>query len=216
MSDFIIADHWSKVEPKDWSWPSFSPQEVASRGDGSVRVSRQLMNKLQSLRTALKCPLILNSVYRDPAHNKRVGGAKNSYHVQGFAADVSMANHDPEVFEAVARQVGFTGFGFYPPKKGNFVHLDIGPRREWGQRWKAKRFDEEPKPKTAKKTVLPIALTTTAAGVAEAVKPDNLTAIQSAIQPMIQYAPVLQGVFAACGFGVVAWMLWARFGKKAP
>lgn len=216
MTDFLIADHWSKVDPKDWAWPNFSPAEIASRGDGSIRISRALMDKLQALRTALNCPLILNSVYRDPAHNRKVGGAKDSYHMKGLAADVSMANHDPEAFEAAARKVGFTGFGFYPPKKGNFIHLDIGPSRTWGKRWAAPRYDAEPKDKTGKKVVGTVGFTAFAAGASEAVKPENLTELQQLIQPMISYAPIFQGVFIACGFGIAAWFLWRKFGRSAP
>lgn len=44
-----------------------------------------------------------------------------------------MANHDPAVFERAAREVGFTGFGFY--KENNFIHIDTGPKRTWHARW---------------------------------------------------------------------------------
>jgi zinc D-Ala-D-Ala carboxypeptidase len=218
MSDFVTADHYSKVPPSEWPWPDFSPAEVASRGDGSIRVSRELMSKLQALRTALNCPLILNSIYRDPTHNRKIGGAKDSYHMKGLAADVSMANHDPSEFETAARKAGFTGFGFYPPKKGNFIHLDIGPARSWGTRWTAPKFQPETKkvlPTGGGRALGTLGVGGVVTGVAEAVKPDNLTAIQQAIQPMLPYAPILQGVFAACGFGVVGWMLWAKFGRTA-
>ena len=44
-----------------------------------------------------------------------------------------MANHDPEAFEAAARAVGFRGFGFYP--RSGFIHIDLGPARNWGERF---------------------------------------------------------------------------------
>ena len=44
-----------------------------------------------------------------------------------------MANHDPEAFEAAAREVGFRGFGFYP--RSGFMHVDLGPARSWGERF---------------------------------------------------------------------------------
>lgn len=127
MSEFIIADHYSQVPPDDWPC-SFSPAEIASRGDGSIRISRALMDRLQALRTRIGAPIIVNSAYRVPVHNRKIGGAKGSFHTRGLAVDCSMANHDPEAFEAAARACAFTGFGFYPPKKGNFIHLDLGPR----------------------------------------------------------------------------------------
>lgn len=117
MSEFIIAEHYSQVPPNEWLWSSFSPAEIASRGDGSIKISRTLMDRLQALRTRIKAPIIVNSAYRDPVHNRRVGGAKGSFHVRDLAVDCSMANHDPEAFEAAARACGFTGFWFYRPKR---------------------------------------------------------------------------------------------------
>lgn len=132
MPDFIEAPHWSKVT--GWRWPNFSPQELACRGTGRIKISVDLMDRLQRLRKRLGKPIIINSGYRSPAHNKAVGGAPNSQHVKGQAVDCRMDNHDPAAFEAAARAEGFTGFGFYP--KQGFMHIDIGPKREWGTRWK--------------------------------------------------------------------------------
>lgn len=123
-------------------WPDFSPREIACRGTGKCAFNFEAMDKLQALRTRLGSPLIVNSAYRSPEHNRAVDGAKNSQHLEAKAFDVSMSNHDPEEYEAAARAVGFTGFGFYP--KSNFIHADIGPARQWGTRF----------PKTA--TALPV------------------------------------------------------------
>ena len=105
-------DHFSKVDPKDWRWQSFSPREIDCKGTGRLVVDSEALDKLQALRDRLGKPLILTSAYRSPEHNKRVGGAKNSRHMQGDAFDVMMTNHDPYVFESAARAVGFSGFGF--------------------------------------------------------------------------------------------------------
>lgn len=124
-------DHFSKVPAKDWRWPLFSPREIACKGTGRLVVDDQALDKLQALRDRLGKPLILTSAYRSPSHNKRVGGAKNSRHMQGDAFDVMMTNHDPQSFEAAARAVGFTGFGYYP--KSGFMHVDTGQPRSWGK-----------------------------------------------------------------------------------
>lgn len=115
---------------KDWKWPNFSPREMASKGDGKLLIDPPSMDKLQALRKKVGVPLIVVSAYRSPEHNARVGGAKGSYHMQAKAFDISMTNHDPEMFERAARAVGFTGFGFYP--RQNFMHVDTGPARSWG------------------------------------------------------------------------------------
>ncbi len=55
-----------------------------------------------------------------------------------------MANHDPDTFETAARIAGFTGFGFYP--RSGFIDVDLGPTREWGERFqpRAAPFTVEP------------------------------------------------------------------------
>ena len=89
--------------------------------------------------------MIVTSAYRSPAHNAAIGGAARSRHVEGDAFDISMINHHPTAFEMAARAAGFTGFGFYPPAKGNFIHIDLGPAREWGKRWREPDFSPEPR-----------------------------------------------------------------------
>jgi zinc D-Ala-D-Ala carboxypeptidase len=56
-----------------------------------------------------------------------------SKHMDGTAFDIAMSNHDPVAFEAAAREVGFLGFGFYP--RSGFMHIDLGPARQWGERF---------------------------------------------------------------------------------
>lgn len=57
-----------------------------------------------------------------------------------------MANHDPVAFEAAAREVGFLGFGCYP--RSGFIHVDLGPARQWGERFPVREtaFAEETPP----------------------------------------------------------------------
>lgn len=129
--------HYSMFPKDKWRWKNFSPQEMASRREGELMITEAAMDKLQALRDLLGKPLIVNSAYRSEAHNRAVGGAKNSYHLKAEAFDVRMDNHDPVEFEAAARKVGFTGFGYYP--KNGFMHIDIGPARSWGTKFPVKR-----------------------------------------------------------------------------
>lgn len=67
----------------------------------------------------------------DPADNPHVS---NSQHLYGRAFDFQVQNLTPEQkaqFLAMARQVGFTGVGFYEGGSGH-LHLDIGRMRSWG------------------------------------------------------------------------------------
>ncbi|WP_280513566.1 YcbK family protein [Cereibacter sphaeroides] len=76
------------------------------------------------------------TTYRSPEHNRTMGGAPASKHMQGTAFDIAMSNHDPAAFEAAARAVGFLGFGTYP--RSGFMHIDLGPARSWGDPFPAR------------------------------------------------------------------------------
>jgi zinc D-Ala-D-Ala carboxypeptidase len=111
-------------------WPNFSPQEIACRGTGKVAFNFDAMDKLQKLREILGRPLIINSAFRSPEHNRAVGGAKASQHLDAKAFDIRQDNQEPKAFLKASKEAGFTGFGTYP--KSNFIHSDIGPARTWG------------------------------------------------------------------------------------
>jgi len=129
----IFYDHWRDVPDGAWRWASFSPAEIACRGTGKLLINEPALDKLQALRDRLGKPLIVRSAYRSPEHNRAVGGATWSKHMDGAAFDIALSNHDPVAFEATARAVGFLGFGFYP--RSGFIHVDLGPERQWGERF---------------------------------------------------------------------------------
>ena len=79
----------------------------------------------------------LHTIGMHSSHNRAVGGATRSKHMEGAAFDIAMANHDPVAFEAAAREVGFLGFGFYP--RSGFIHVDLGPARQWGERFPVRK-----------------------------------------------------------------------------
>lgn len=104
---------------------NFRLSEFACK-DGSpiVFIQAGLIRGLQRIRDAYGLPLNINSAYRTPEHNAKVGGAKNSYHIKGMAADIRISNYttDFDVMQlaATAEKQGLTGIGVY---KG-FVHVD--------------------------------------------------------------------------------------------
>lgn len=165
----MTLKHWRAVRPDEWPATHFSPQEIACRGSGMVLLTPEsiyALKQLDALRERMGHPLICNSGYRSPAHNKAVGGARASKHMQGIAFDISMANVDPHRFEREARALGFNGIGLYPPQKKtgarNFIHIDTRPAPGWrGTQWgefptRATRFTPEPEPapkRTAAKQV---------------------------------------------------------------
>jgi len=222
MTTHFHAD-WRDVPDKLWRWQNFSAQEIACRGDDTIRINEAALDKLQKLRSHLDVPLIVHSAYRSPSYNRQVGGAKQSMHLQGAAFDISMANHDPTAFEAAARTVGFAGFGFYP--RQNFMHVDTGRARQWGNPFppratcsgRTTRFAPEPprlresltESRTLKGGGAAGVATIGAAGV-EVVQ-QAVADTQSALQPLIPYLDTMRWLFIAVALIGVSITIYARW-----
>lgn len=217
--------HWRDVPEGSWRWPDFSPAEIACRGTGKLLVNEAALDRLQALRDRLGKPLIVRSAYRSPEHNRAVGGAPRSKHLEGAAFDIAMANHDPHAFEAAAREVGFLGFGFYP--RSGFMHVDLGPARQWGERFpiRATAFALETPParevlaesRTMRGSGAAGLATVGAAGVE--VAREALAETQAAIEPLVPWLDTLRWVFIAVallGIGFAAYARWDdwRRGKR--
>lgn len=93
-----------------------------------------LATQLQALRDELSEPVHIVSAYRTTSHNKAVGGAKNSQHLTGKAADIVVKGRTPKQVKAVIESLIKSGkmlqggIGLY----NSFVHYDI---RGVGVRW---------------------------------------------------------------------------------
>jgi uncharacterized protein YcbK (DUF882 family) len=107
---------------------SFTLGEIASKdGADIVIVHPALLIGLQALRDVLNKPIKINSGYRSPEHNKAIGGASNSLHTLGLAADVVVDGVTPIQIASIARDLGFGGVKAYP----TFTHIDVGRIRTW-------------------------------------------------------------------------------------
>jgi zinc D-Ala-D-Ala carboxypeptidase len=187
-----------------------------SRGTGAIRINTEAIDKLQALRDRLGKPLIVRSAYRSPEHNRAVGGATRSKHLDGAAFAIAMTNHDPVAFEAAVREVGFLGFGFYP--RSAFTHTEFGPARQWGERFPVREtaFAAETPParevladsRTMKGGGAAGVATLGAAGVE--VAQSVLTETQFAILPLVPYLDTLRWVFIAVALGGIAVTIYAR------
>lgn len=212
----ITYRHWRDVPKNRWRWKHFSPAEIACRGTGSIRVHEEALDRLQALRDRLGKPLIVRSAYRSPQHNRAIGGAPRSKHMDGTAFDIAMANHDPVAFEAAARAVGFLGFGYYP--RSGFMHIDLGPARQWGERFpvRATAFAAETPParevladsRTMKGSGAAGVATLGAAGVE--VAQSVLAETQTAILPLVPHLDTLRWVFIAVALAGLAVTIYAR------
>ena len=94
----------------------------------------ELAKNLQVLRDYLGKSITINSGYRSPKYNAKIGGVKNSQHVKGKAADIVVKGMTPKevalVIEGLIEKGKMKqgGIGIYP----NFTHYDI---RQVKARW---------------------------------------------------------------------------------
>lgn len=105
---------------EEWRWPHFTRRELECRHCGRFILSVALLDRLERLRGIVGRPLRIVSGTRCAAHNRAVGGARQSYHLSGRAADVPAGY----CTRAQAMQAGFTGIGL---RRGLVVHLDVRP-----------------------------------------------------------------------------------------
>lgn len=118
--------------------PNFKKSEFDSK-DGACMPNDVLQNianlakEIQVIRDHAGA-IQINSGYRSPAHNKKVGGVSNSQHVQGKAADLKplkvsvKALYDLIIKLIKEKKIKDGGVGIYD----TFVHYDIGGA---GRRW---------------------------------------------------------------------------------
>ena len=114
---------------------NFSRHEFACKcgcGYGLKRgdVDTGLVQQLQELRDEVERPISITSGCRCAKHNRNVGGARNSQHIHGTAADIKVAGLSPkEVYRILnAKYPKSHGIGLYR----SWVHFDV---RRGRARW---------------------------------------------------------------------------------
>lgn len=123
---------------------NFSKSEFDSK-DGSIMPAdvlkniQELAKHVQVIRDTAGVSIVINSGYRSPAHNKKVGGVANSSHTKGKASDLSPRGITPKqlheiILKLIAEKKIYNGgVGLYD----TFVHYDIdGAGRRWDNRTK--------------------------------------------------------------------------------
>ena len=102
----------------------FFRSEFACRcGCGFATVDAELVRCLEAIRWHFDRPVTVVSGCRCLAHNWRVGGKPESYHMKGEAADIQVADYRPdEVYSLIiALWPDVYGAGLYE----TFVHFDV-------------------------------------------------------------------------------------------
>jgi uncharacterized protein YcbK (DUF882 family) len=133
-----------KLEAAYWENGGYVPDAVQAlnkvlrdyRNDQVHPMNPALYDILDQIRakTESKSPFQVISGYRSPATNKllreRSGEvAKHSLHMDGKAMDIYLEDVALEHVRVAALDLGRGGVGYYP--ESNFVHVDVGPVRQW-------------------------------------------------------------------------------------
>lgn len=95
-----------------------------------IFVDTALVELLQKIRDHFGAPITINSAYRTPEYNKKVGGSTYSQHQYGKAADIVVKGVKPADVAAYAEQLmpSYGGVGRY----STFTHVDT---RDEKSRW---------------------------------------------------------------------------------
>lgn len=112
---------------------NFSVREFrCNDGSDAIVICQETVNILQAVRDYFGRPVYINSAYRTPTYNKRVGGVSNSQHVKGTACDIRVDGLSSKVVAAfLEAKYPKHGIGWY----NTFVHIDSrGSKSYWRNR----------------------------------------------------------------------------------
>ncbi len=113
--------NWS--QSKYFKSSEFDSPDLVGSGE---RMQIEFMRRLEAAREIAGIPFVINSGFRTRARNKAVGGAANSTHLAGWAADISAVT--PSIFETILQAcilAGFPRFGIMETA----LHVDCHPAR---------------------------------------------------------------------------------------
>ena len=123
----IQKKHISKVGRDYLISPHFSIGEMACKdGSDEVLYSTELMGTLEKLRAYGGFTIHINSGYRTPSYNKKIGGASHSQHIYGTAADISVRKEGKTISGklicCLCQTLGFRGVAYISESA---VHVDM-------------------------------------------------------------------------------------------
>lgn len=109
---------------------NFKVSEFACNdGSDEIPIDMELVGWLQQIRDHFGAAVTINSGYRSPSHNKRIGGATNSYHLYGRAADIVVSGHKPREVAQYAASIGIRGIELN--ERYGYVHIDTRDAKYW-------------------------------------------------------------------------------------
>ncbi len=120
-----------------FNWSEFTDRVSGTFAGGKVSTAaakenaRRLMYKLEALRKKLgNKPITVNSGFRSISHNASVGGASDSMHLYGNAADLDVPGDANKTVYQHAETCGFSGLETYAED-----HQHVDSRADLGRAW---------------------------------------------------------------------------------
>ena len=112
----------------------FSRYEFAcSCGCQFQTVDSELLQVLEQVREHFEKPVHINSGCRCLEHNTKIGGSKDSKHMQGIAADIVVEEIEPDVVADYLEERFQERYGI--GRYTTFTHIDVRPNKaRWNQR----------------------------------------------------------------------------------
>jgi uncharacterized protein YcbK (DUF882 family) len=114
---------WDKSEKQQLS-KHFSTEEFECKCKMPTckeqRISKELVDKLQTLREDVGIPLVVTSGFRCLDHNIAIGGAKSSQHLLGNAVDVRIGDLN-RLLDLCIKHFKAVGDG----RLKGFIHVDV-------------------------------------------------------------------------------------------
>lgn len=120
-----------------FNWSEFTDRVSGNFSGGKLSASqvkenvRRCMYKLEALRKKLgDKPITVNSGFRSIAHNADIGGASDSMHMYGTAADLDVPGVSNKTVYQKAETCGFSGLERY-----TVDHQHVDSRADLGRAW---------------------------------------------------------------------------------
>lgn len=133
-----------KADGEKKLYTNFKVKEFRCKdGSDTIKIDLDNVKNLQNIRNYFGKPVTINSAYRTYTYNKAIGGASNSYHTKGQAADIVIAGVDPLKVYLYALSIGVKGAILYPNSK--FCHIDTRATKYHAITLDRKTYFTEPK-----------------------------------------------------------------------
>lgn len=118
-----VRTYYLKKDGENSVSANFKVKEFRSKdGSNFILIDDLLIDYLQAIRSHFNRSVNINSGYRTASHNVKIGGAKNSKHLEGKAADISIYGVSPLNVARYAQSIGIKGIEY--SSKENYVHID--------------------------------------------------------------------------------------------